>query len=322
MRWALALLLALTACTEPALSIERAPLDVTATPVPLIPDGTETTRGALRYLGGVDLNSTNPRFGGISSMRFLDDGETLLALTDRGTWLTLQISSQGPPLADVTGGWIMPLLDGNGNILVGKALDSESMVVDGDTVLVGFEGRHRIDRYDAPWGETNPVASPYVARDALGALELNGGIEGLTRLADGRLLVGVEEPDETGNLRLGIFGTDTHNRMDLWLERQSPFKLTDLATLPNGDVLTLERRFSILGGVGAQLRLIRAEALQDGATISGAPIAAFGPGDTVDNMEGLAVRENDGRIEIFIISDDNFNGIQRTLLLAFELMVD
>ena len=43
-------------------------------------------------------------------------------------------------------------------------------------------------------------------------------------------------------------------------------------------------------------------------------------GQSVDNMEGLAVRQDaDGRVFAYLVSDDNFNPLQRTLLFMFEL---
>ena len=42
---------------------------------------------------------------------------------------------------------------------------------------------------------------------------------------------------------------------------------------------------------------------------------------TVDNFEGIDVRKGPaGEIFIYLISDDNFNPEQRTLLMMFELM--
>ena len=40
---------------------------------------------------------------------------------------------------------------------------------------------------------------------------------------------------------------------------------------------------------------------------------------TVDNLEGLAaLPQRDGSIRFYLISDDNFSKLQRTLLLAFD----
>ena len=49
-------------------------------------------------------------------------------------------------------------------------------------------------------------------------------------------------------------------------------------------------------------------------------LSAIEPPLTVDNFEGLAVREEAGRTFLYIVSDDNFSGSQRTLLMKFELM--
>ncbi|MBT3627577.1 MAG: esterase-like activity of phytase family protein, partial [Rhodospirillaceae bacterium] len=41
---------------------------------------------------------------------------------------------------------------------------------------------------------------------------------------------------------------------------------------------------------------------------------------TVDNMEGIAVRRDGaGHTLVYLVSDDNFSVLQRTLLLMFEL---
>ncbi|MEM8724486.1 MAG: esterase-like activity of phytase family protein, partial [Pseudomonadota bacterium] len=41
---------------------------------------------------------------------------------------------------------------------------------------------------------------------------------------------------------------------------------------------------------------------------------------TVDNFEGLAVREQAGRTFLYIVSDDNFSLNQRSLLMKFEVI--
>lgn len=322
MRWALALVLAACAWAPLTLANEREELVITATPVSMTRDGMEERRGQLYFLGGFELSSTDPRFGGISSLRFIGESETLLALTDRGVWLSLKALFDEGQLVGVEGGWIRPTLGSDGVPLEYPASDSESMVIDGDEVFVGFEGTHRVDRFDAPWGNTDVRARAYLTERDLWDMPNNGGLEGLTQLSDGRLLLGAEDADATGNLHLAMFAPPSTTRVDLWLERESPFKLTDLAAMPNGHVITLERRFSVLGGVGAQLRLIQASDIQPGVTVSARTIAAFGAGDTIDNMEGLAVRDKDGVLQVLIISDDNFNPMQRTLLLAFELALD
>ena len=48
-------------------------------------------------------------------------------------------------------------------------------------------------------------------------------------------------------------------------------------------------------------------------------LARVSPPYTVDNMEGIAaLRNKDGSIRLYLLSDDNLNKVQRTVLLAFD----
>jgi hypothetical protein len=41
---------------------------------------------------------------------------------------------------------------------------------------------------------------------------------------------------------------------------------------------------------------------------------------TVDNFEGVAARQMpDGRVRLYVVSDDNFSGKQRTLLMIYDV---
>jgi hypothetical protein len=59
--------------------------------------------------------------------------------------------------------------------------------------------------------------------------------------------------------------------------------------------------------------------LDAGAILNGREIAHLEAPITTDNMEGLSVTRENGRIVVWIASDDNYMGIQRTLLLKFAL---
>ena len=40
---------------------------------------------------------------------------------------------------------------------------------------------------------------------------------------------------------------------------------------------------------------------------------------TTDNFEGIAAETRNGRTRLYILSDDNFNAVQRTMVLAFDV---
>ena len=104
------------------------------------------------------------------------------------------------------------------------------------------------------------------------------------------------------------------------MARDASYDATDLAMLPNGDALLLERRFTLRHGIGMRLRLIPAAEIFPGARAVGTVLLEGGFTDQIDNMEGLAVhRDAQGHTVLTVVSDDNRSILQRTLLLRFRL---
>jgi hypothetical protein len=312
--------------------------------------GAGETRGKLVYRGGAALTSPDNDFGGLSAMLVSADGQRFVAVSDEAHWVTGALEYQGERLAGVRGETIAPLLGLDGRALVGKTGDAEGLAsADGnDTtgdLFVSFEGDHRIWRYafEKHGVLALPVNVP-LPRDILGAPR-NGGLEGITEISEG-LMFGVAERyrDAAGEYRAWFVSTtlpttsstgtattvrgETAGGRAVSLRALAPFAMTDVRALPNGDVLTLERRYSAAKGVGAQLRRIArasiAAAAESGAgtPLDGEIVADFDSAWEIDNMEGLAVRTGArGETLVYAVSDDNFNRpVQRTLLLMYELL--
>jgi hypothetical protein len=105
------------------------------------------------------------------------------------------------------------------------------------------------------------------------------------------------------------------------VRRTGTFDVSDCALLPSGDLLLLERKFSLVSGVGIRIRRIPLNAFKPGAVVDGPSIFEADLGNEIDNMEGLDVhRDADGDLVLTMISDDNFSMLQRTLLLQFRLV--
>ncbi|WP_339335509.1 esterase-like activity of phytase family protein, partial [uncultured Maricaulis sp.] len=89
----------------------------------------------------------------------------------------------------------------------------------------------------------------------------------------------------------------------------------------DGAVYALERFWQT--GIGNRIRILRfdAGALEAGgqAPIQPELLGTLEAGKAVDNFEGLAVLEHDGRTILLMVSDDNYNRAQRTLVLAFAV---
>ena len=97
--------------------------------------------------------------------------------------------------------------------------------------------------------------------------------------------------------------------------------MTDATVTAEGDLLVLERQFSILSGVGMRIRKIPLGEIKPGALIVGRALIEADRANQIDNMEALGVHRNAaGETILTIISDDNFNPLQRTILLRFALV--
>ncbi|MFM9862437.1 MAG: esterase-like activity of phytase family protein [Micropepsaceae bacterium] len=278
--------------------------------------------GKLRHRGTLKLTSDDADFGGLSGLIVSDDGARFLAITDNSNWLTGTLTYRDGKLAGLNGTSIAPLLDLKGRKLSGKDGDAEGLAgsLDGD-VFVSFERDHRIWRYafgkDGLAAKGVAVATPAALKD----VPNNKGLEGIALLSDGRLLALTEAyHDDAGNIR-GWLLKDGAEAQAITLARRAPFDLTDVRQLPNGDVLTLERRFNRTGGVGFEMRRIKGADIAAAATLDGEVAADVGMNFIIDNMEGLSVRNGDnGETLVYVVSDDNFNApVQQTLLMMFEL---
>ena len=279
--------------------------------------------GYLEFLGGLDLRSGARAFGGLSGLSVTAGGR-LTAVSDRGHWFAAAIvHDEAGRLVDLVEGEMGPLLDTAGRPVEGDWRDAEAIErLPGGDWLVSFERHHRVWRYPAGAGGLHGRAAPYpTTPKALERAPANGGLEALAPLPDGRILMLSQGPRRDDGARAGWLVGEGGGGIEALGYRPAPgFKPTDAAVLPDGDVLVLSRSFSVLGGVKARLERIPASAIAAGAVLQGAPVARFAHPLTVDNFEGLAVvGGGDGGTLVYILSDDNFNFFQRTLLLLFRL---
>lgn len=277
------------------------------------------TVDALAYRGGLELSSNDPRFGGLSGLVVGANGERLVAISDRGHWfearLVYEADGRLAALADPS---MSPLLDETGTPLTGKLeRDAESLAsAPGGGFLVSFERHHRILHYAAPGATAQPV--DFVISD-LSDLDHNLGIEAMEYLDDGRLLL-VAEDHFVSDGQLASWLIDDKLADPLSYPGNGYFKPTDLARLADGRLLVIERGRTRIRGRKARLMLIESPS-GPGAISDPTELARFQPPFQVESYEGLASRTADnGETLIYIISDDDFSGLQRTLLLMFALV--
>lgn len=324
----------LAACTAPA---EIAAGDVLTIPVESTVisnlDGMTATLGGvpkmapgLTFLGGIELSSPEPLFGAFSSIRFRDN-QHFLGVFDTGYFvegrITRDAAGRLSGMADIR---LAPLLNANGQVSSSKYMvDAESLALDGDRAYVGFEQRHRVVAYEplSDLGHAQASAALPLSFD-INQLSSNGGIEALllsppaSPLAGALMALSEKSIDENGNNYAGILSGPLQG--EFRVKPHDGFEITDGAFLPNGDLLLLERRFSIATGVGMRLRRIEGATIRPGAVVDGPIIFEADNRSQIDNMEGMdAIVAEDGSIHLIVVSDDNHSILQRTLMLEFRL---
>lgn len=289
----------------------------------------ETNFGALEFIGGLVLRSTDPAFGQLSAIRFLSPGSDFIGVADHGFWYfgTIARDAGGVPVG-IENFRMEAMLGKDAEPLPEKGMaDAEGLDVSGDVATVSFEREARISEYRlGPQGAGTPLQDIDIVIPRH-ELRYNAGIETVMRLLPSgiqegaRVAIAERSIDVGGNIFAAIL--EGPQKGVFKVKRTDSFDVTDGAVLPGGDLLLLERRFSGILGVGVRLRRIASDTVRKGALVDGPTLMQADLGYHIDNLEGLDVWQRaDGATIVSLISDDNQSFLQRTLYLEFRLTED
>ena len=325
------------------------PVAISATPVPL--QGINPSRktiGELTFVAGFHLASPDKRFGGLSGVELLDDGN-LLTISDQGdlVWLDLGEDGVTPVRARVA-----PMHDAAGAPLRGKAEgDAEDIAYVDGVALVSFERDHRVLAFDiAACGAAArgaPITFDRFGGDFSAAFERdelkvdgNSGAEGLAITPDWFLFTGLET-QSGGASPLSARAIEARPEFDLALGSGAP-PVVGLDIIADGDDIRLFSLHRSTNPLATNMIALLETRFTRELDQSNLPARAISEIDershvrfkaagarvlaqmnmlvTVDNFEGVAVRQMpDGRVRLYVISDDNFSGAQRTLLMIYDV---
>ena len=303
-------------------------IEVNARPIPSfdVRDHTHVRFGALEYRSGLVLTSRFRGFGGLSGIRLDPKGERFIALSDKGSWFTGRIVYSGREMTSLADVEAAPMIGPDGRPLSARGwFDSESIALDGSFVYVGLERVNQVLRFDFSKGFTRARGEVVPLPPAARKLPYNKGLEALVMVPKGQPLAGtliaISERglDAQGNLISFMIGGPTPGQFAV--RRSNNFDVSDAVLLRSGDLLVLERKFSLLSGIGIRIRRIPLKSVAPGAVVDGPSIFEADLGQEIDNMEGIDAHvTEDGDTVLTMVSDDNFSLLQRTLLLQFTLV--
>jgi len=285
----------------------------------------------LTFLGGLTLSSDNEDFGGFSGLDVSRDGKRFISVSDRGHWLTGGLVYEDGRLKGISTPRLAPILNRKGAIADRKSgRDAEAVAAWSSNglegkVIVGFERRERVERFNIAKHGFKAKAKRIRSPKALAQGQRNGELEALGRFSEGPLkgwLVAISERNHAKDDSLRGWLWRKGKTREFHIPRHEDYLITGLAILPGGrEIITVERSFKRPILVGMTLRRFSVEDLQKRNT---------GPGHLVfsgkltsyqiDNMEGIAAHEDERGTIITVISDDNFNkSVQSTVMFQFRL---
>jgi hypothetical protein len=303
-------------------------IEVEARPIPSFDtrDRSHLRFGSLQYRSGLVLTSKFDGFGGLSGLRLDPRGERFIAISDKGTWFTGEIVYRGDTMTGLADVEAAPMLGADGEPMAARGwFDTESIALDGPLVYIGIERVNQIVRFDFGKDGTRARAEIVATPPAVRKLPRNKSLESLVMVPRGMPLAGtliaISERglDAEGNLVAFLIGGPAPGQFSV--RRSQDFDISDAVLLRSGNLLILERKFSLLTGMVVRIRRIALKSVAAGLTVDGPSIFEADLGYEIDNLEGLEAHIGaDGATVLTMVSDDNFSMIQRTLLLQFTLV--
>ena len=309
------------------------PLDqikVTARPITQFHIGRDEKQfGPLEFVGGLELTANSRDFGAFSAFRFTGPSGDFVGVADSGFWFFGRVvhdASQRP--AGIDNFRMVEIVDDAG--MTGAAkwdVDAEGLAVKDGIASVGFERNHRIAEFRIDPDRMGAAIRNFDFLVPANELRRNRGFETVAHTpADGKhegglVVVSEKSLDSRGNVFAAII--QGPNKGVFTVARHGSFDITDGAFLPGGDLLLLERSFSMAEGVKMQLRRISGDFIAKGAVADGPVLLAADMGYQIDNMEAMDVwKRSDGALMVSLLSDDNQSMFQRNLYLEFILHED
>ncbi len=269
-----------------------------------------------------DVVANVPVFNELSGLEWDEDEKVLFAISDSGGLFHLKPIMEDNKLLDVELSASYSLKDNSKQPLSGKRKDSEGLAlinhrnnIKNDTeLLISFERKPRVVRFQTNGEYLKGETIAPVLQKKSNYQEKNQQLEAITHHPVFGLLTGPERPLVNDDDKIGIY---SNNKLisKLSLADTKHGSLVGLSTLPDGDLIALERVYiNVFAGLQFTLHHLKLnnDSFEQTSLLSITPADGF----FNDNFEGITHHKAS---YFFMISDDNANAVQRSLLLYFRL---
>lgn len=274
-----------------------------------LPGGAVLAEG-VKFAGGVQVLTPT-----VSPLRSLSDlklvGETgFVSVSDHGDLVRGELELDAEGRLTGLGQFRTHRLTLRDGSPISRKVDGDAeglaMLPDGQ-LLVSFEIDHRIWNY----GPLEELRAPVGLPRPIWPFMDNGGMEALAAAGQDQWRVAGEDG--------GVWDCDSITcravrPAPVEPPKDSDFRITGMDRDPDGNgYWVVQRAFTPPMDARARVRHMG----EDGA-LGPVMVELKLPG-TTDNFEGIAVTKRGGKTRLYILSDDNDNPLQRTLMLAFDV---
>lgn len=279
----------------------------------------------FRVLGVIQLkpnSGSDYRLVELSGIAWDQDQQDLIILSDRGFIIHTKPIFNNNELIDIELLSYHHLEDAKRKKLKFPKNDSEGLALNNsknnrynDTeLLVSFERKPRVIRYTTEGTFISKEAINNNLNKIKNYESSNKALEAITWHEQFNIITGPERPLDNHNNSLSLH-TLNDKQWVFQPSNENYGSLVGLTTLPNNQIIALERIFpSIFAGISNVIHLITlgTDSLKQETLLKLQPADGY----FNENFEGITWHKEN---RFFMVSDDNDNLFQRTLLIYFEI---
>lgn len=261
----------------------------------------------------------------LSGLTWDDKAQILYAISDAGFLYHIKLTIEKGEIRNTNVIHAYALTNKNGKKLNGQYQDSEGLSLVRDNkgnateLIISFEHKPRIARYRLNGQWLGEISLPNVLTKKSNYQSKNKALEGVTLHPQFGIITAAERPLKHAPKK---YQTLYSQHGTFWHFKQSPFKnssVTGLETLPNGDILVLERVYNgLFSQMVISIRQVKLSSCNAQQQCEVEDLAVFNSlnGWRIDNFEGLSHYKGN---QYLIISDDNNSPLQNSVLVKFEI---